>query len=87
MSDRNPIFFPSKNLSAKLLFKGVAYICIVDSLVLMSSDHQVFAVCKNGGGRSGSFYCANDLSVYLGRWRKGEIPDRNNTFCTEDHFE
>ena len=38
------------------------------SLIPMPS-HSL--VCKHGGGRPGPFYCVNDVSVYLGRQKRG----------------
>ena len=40
-------------------------------------------VCKNrggGGGRPGSFYHVNDISVYLGRQRGRRVPNQKNAF-------
>ena len=40
-----------------------------------TSSFSLLAVCKNGGGRPGSFYHVNDVSVYLGRQRGGGVSD------------
>ena len=39
-------------------------------------------MCKNGGGRPGSFYHVNDVSVYVGRQSGGRVLDRMNAFHT-----
>jgi len=42
------------------------------------SSFWSLAVCKNGGGRPGTIYHVNDVSVYLGRQRGGGVPRRKN---------
>ena len=48
----------------------------------------LLAAYKNGGGRPGLFYHVNDVSVYLGRQRRGGVPHWKKAFHTcVFHFE
>jgi len=53
---------------------------IVHSLI----SHQFLIACstQNRGGRPGSFYHVNDVSVYLGRQSGGGVIDWKNAFYT-----
>ena len=39
-----------------------------------------YSMQKQGGGRPGSFYHVNDISVYLGRQRGRRVPNQKNAF-------
>ena len=56
------------------------------SFVFPPSSFWSLAAWKNGGRRPGIFYHMNDVSVYLGRQRRGGVPDWENAFCVL-HFE
>ena len=63
-----------KILSAKLLSRTWLLRALLIALFSGLPIIKFLIACsmqKNGGGRSGSFYCTDDVSVYLGRWRKG----------------
>ena len=52
------------------------------SLIPRPSHYPITYTMQKWRGRCGQFYHVNDINVYLGRWRRKEVPDWKNTFCT-----